>query len=90
MQLSRIHKWPRAALDWLCAGHGAYWEHCARQRGRRYQAMRRVCKSVWIGGGVLMLVNPVVEFLLFIALVATFLSLALMDESDYMRDGNGT
>jgi len=84
-QIPQIEKWPRAALNWLCAGLGGYWRHCERQRTPRYRAMRGVCKTVWIYAGLVTLLNPVAEFVFFVALVATFLCFALLDESDYMR-----
>lgn len=84
-KIPQISRWPRAVLDWLCAGQGGYWRHCERQRSPRYRAMRSVCKTVWIGAGVIILLNPMVEVASVLALFATFLSFALLDESDYMN-----
>lgn len=73
--------WPRAALDWLCAGRADY---RALQRRRTLPGHRRRigrCKTLWIGAGLLMLLQPTIPVILLLGLPATFLCFALLDES---------
>lgn len=84
-KLPRIHRWPRAFLDWLCAGRADYQAFQARRQTRRYCRMRGICKSIWIVAGLFMLAIPTAAFVIFVSLVATFLSFALLEESDYMQ-----
>lgn len=48
---------------------------------RKHQLKRRIVKSVWIGAGLLVLMNPMLHILLAIALPATLLSFAILDET---------
>ena len=48
---------------------------------RKHQRKRNLVKSVWIGAGLLILVHPVLHIMLLIALPATLLSFAILDET---------
>jgi hypothetical protein len=44
-----------------------------------YRARRRLCKSVWIVLGLLVLPTPALPVLIIAGLMATFLSFAILD-----------
>lgn len=73
---------PRALLDWLCAGRQDYAAFQERKRSRLYVARKRVCKNIWIGAGVLMLLHPTLPVIGALSLLATLLSFTILDESD--------
>ena len=73
---------PRAFLDWLCAGRADYAAFQARKRTPFYRARKRTCKNLWIGAGLVMLIHPTLPFVAVIALLATFLSFTILDETE--------
>ena len=48
---------------------------------RRHKVKRNLVKNIWIGAGLVMLINPVLHILLAIVLSVTFLSFAILDEA---------
>lgn len=73
---------PRALLDWLCAGRADYAAFQRRKNTPQYKARKRMCKNVWIGAGLLMLLNPVLPIIGALSLLATLLSFTILDESE--------
>lgn len=73
-------KWPRKALNWLCAGLADYRHFIKRKNSLTYRNRLRCCKSVWIGVGILMIINPSINLSLTLILISTFLSFAILDE----------
>lgn len=73
---------PRALLDWLCAGRADYAAFQRRKRTPEYRARKRLCKNIWIGAGLLMVLQPTLPIIGTLGLLATFLSFAILDESD--------
>ena len=73
---------PRALLDWLCAGRADYAAFQRRKRTPLYRARKRLCKNIWIGAGLLMLLHPTLPIIGAMGMLATFLSFAILDESD--------
>lgn len=71
---------PRRLLDWLCAGRADYRAHQIRREQVGYLARKRLCKNVWIGAGLLMLLNPLPGIVIGLALLATFISFSILDE----------
>ena len=72
-------RWPRLVLDWLCGGRDDYREFRERKASETYRVRRSWCGYVWIGAGGLMLLYPAMPFVVSAALVATFLSLMILD-----------
>ncbi len=57
-------------------------DHPSRRRFTgKYQAKRRIVKSLWLGAGCLMLVNPVLPFMAVVGLSTTFLAFVILDET---------
>lgn len=77
-----LSRWSRAAIDWLCAGREDYARFRRRARSRRYCRLRGLCKTIWIGTGLLALVNPWPQLTLVAVLLATLTCFALLDESE--------
>ena len=53
----------------------------ARRSHPRYQARRRIVKDVWIGSGTVMMLIPEPAMVCAIALLTTFVSFMILDES---------
>lgn len=57
-------------------------DHPSRRRYTgKYRAKRRIVKSLWLGAGCVMLLNPVVPFLAVVGLSTTFLAFVILDET---------
>lgn len=68
-------------FGWLRAGR-ADWQHAHRRRlTARYLARRRKVKSLWIGAGVIMALNPDLSFICVLALVMALVSFAILDDT---------
>ncbi|MGD2082267.1 MAG: hypothetical protein PVF91_04835 [Chromatiales bacterium] len=80
--LTRIGRWPRALLDWLCGDREDYRAFQRRRRTRAYRVRLGWCKVLWIGSGVAVIVHPYLPFVVAIALATSFLCFAILDESD--------
>lgn len=74
---------PRAILDWLCAGRADYAAFQERKRTPLYRARKRLCKNIWIGAGLLMLLHPTLPVIGALGLLATLLSFTILDEADH-------
>jgi len=74
-------KWPRKALSWLCAGRADCRRFIKRKSSLAYRNRLRCCKSVWIGAGILMIINPSINLSVTLILISTFLSFAILDEA---------
>ncbi|MGI9274627.1 MAG: hypothetical protein ACR2PT_07240 [Endozoicomonas sp.] len=48
---------------------------------RSYKAKKGLVRNLWIGAGLLVLLNPVLPVLLLVALPTTFLSFLILDET---------
>lgn len=72
---------PRAFLDWLCAGRADYAEFQARRRTPLYRARKRICKNIWIGAGLIMVLHPTPAVIGTLSLLATLISFTILDES---------
>lgn len=79
--LSNHTKWPRKALDRLCAGRMDYHRFNARKNSAAYRNRLRCCKSVWIAAGILTIINPSANLAVALFLISTFLSFAILDEA---------
>lgn len=73
---------PRAFLDWLCAGRADYAAFQARKRTPVYRARKRLCKNIWIGAGLIMVLHPTPPVIGTLCLLATLISFTILDESD--------
>ena len=78
---SRIARWPRTALDWLCGGREDYRAFQRRRRTRAHRIRVGWCKVLWIGTGIAVLLNPALPFAMAIGLATTFLCFVILDES---------
>jgi hypothetical protein len=57
-------------------------DHPHRRRfTRRYRRKQRIVKNIWIGSGLLMLVNATPEAIIALGLGTTFLSFVILDET---------
>lgn len=74
-------EWLRRSLGWLGAGRRDYHRFMARKNSPAYRNRRRYCKSVWIGAGILTIVNPSVNLAVTLFLISTFLSFAMLDDA---------
>lgn len=81
LSLYAVHRWPRAFLDWLCAGREDYHRFRERRRSPRYRALIGRCKTVWIVTGLLIALQPSFPVALTLVLLTTILSFILLDES---------
>jgi len=52
-----------------------------RCQTRRYKAKLEIVKNLWIGSGLLMLINPVIPFVVIVSLASTFTSFMILDET---------
>ncbi|MCL6271214.1 hypothetical protein M3P05_14910 [Sansalvadorimonas sp. 2012CJ34-2] len=46
-----------------------------------HQRKRKIVKRIWMGAGLIVLSSPMLHILLIVALPATFLSFAILDET---------
>ena len=83
-RLHTVIRWPRAVLDWLCAGRSDYRAFQVRRRSRSYRLRLGWCKNLWIGAGVVTMINPTVSFAVPVVLAMVFLTFAVLDEMDSM------
>lgn len=79
--LSGVTSWPRKARDWLCADRKDYRQFKKRKNSPAYRSRLRWCKTLWIGTGLLMIINPSINLFIVLVLIATFLSFAVLDEA---------
>ncbi len=79
--LSNAVRWPRKAMDRFCAGRADYERFMGRKESPRYRNRLRCCKSVWIGAGIPIIINPSINLAVTLLLISIFLSFAMLDES---------
>jgi hypothetical protein len=53
----------------------------ARRRTPAYRAKQRLVKDLWLGAGLLILVQPVLPLAMIIGLLTTFIAFAILDET---------
>jgi len=70
---------PRSLLDWLCAGQPDYRAFRRRRMGRGYRRRKSICVWLWIGAGLVMALNPSIQFVSAVGLGTAFLSFAILD-----------
>jgi hypothetical protein len=78
--LEKLVHWPRHAIHALCKDRPDYQAFVRRRTSRGHRARKGHCKVIWIGTGVLMILNPHLPAVVALALTATFLCFALLDE----------
>ncbi|TVQ87589.1 MAG: hypothetical protein EA400_11090 [Chromatiaceae bacterium] len=76
---TRLCRWPRQALNWLCGGRADYRAFQARRASRAYRANRSLCLLVWGAAAALLLLCGGAGCLLLLLLTATLLCFALLD-----------
>ena len=70
----------RAALDWLCGDRDDYHALQRRKATPAHRTRRRICRSLWIVAGSVMIVSAELSVIIGLALGTTFLCFALLDE----------
>lgn len=77
---SQPRRRPRAVADWLCSDRSDYREFLKRRESARHGAARELCRRVWMGAGILMILFPELPVIVGLVLGTTFLCFALLDD----------